>query len=65
MEHDREVIASADLVLDFGPKAGKHGGEVVAHGSPERIVKQRGSVTGSYLSGKKAIPIPAKRRISP
>ncbi|MDR0610975.1 MAG: ATP-binding cassette domain-containing protein [Planctomycetaceae bacterium] len=65
VEHDREVIASADLVLDFGPKAGKHGGEVVAHGSPERIVKQRGSVTGSYLSGKKAIPIPAKRRISP
>ncbi|MDR2705799.1 MAG: ATP-binding cassette domain-containing protein, partial [Planctomycetaceae bacterium] len=65
VEHDREVIASADLVLDFGPKAGKHGGEVVAHGSPERIVKQRGSVTGAYLNGKKAIPIPAKRRVTP
>jgi excinuclease ABC subunit A len=65
VEHDREVIASADLVLDFGPKAGKHGGEVVAHGSPERIVKQRSSVTGAYLNGKKTIPIPAKRRISP
>ncbi|MDR0706025.1 MAG: ATP-binding cassette domain-containing protein [Planctomycetaceae bacterium] len=65
VEHDREVIASADLVLDFGPQAGKYGGEVVAHGSPERIVKQRGSVTGVYLNGKKTIPIPTTRRISP
>ncbi|MDR2439316.1 MAG: ATP-binding cassette domain-containing protein [Planctomycetaceae bacterium] len=65
VEHDREVIASADQVLDFGPKAGKYGGEVVAHGSPDRILKQHGSVTGPYLNGKKAIPIPAHRRISP
>ncbi|MDR1962924.1 MAG: ATP-binding cassette domain-containing protein [Planctomycetaceae bacterium] len=65
VEHDREVIASADQVLDFGPKAGKYGGEVVAHGSPEQIIKQRGSVTGPYLNGKKAIPIPSNRRITP
>ncbi|MDR1269117.1 MAG: ATP-binding cassette domain-containing protein [Planctomycetaceae bacterium] len=65
VEHDREVIASADQVLDFGPKAGKYGGEVVAHGSPDRILQQRGSVTGPYLNRKKAIPIPARRRITP
>jgi excinuclease ABC subunit A len=65
VEHDREVIAHADQILDFGPKAGKHGGEVVAHGTPQDIVKQRNSVTGPYLSGKKAIPIPKNRRITP
>jgi excinuclease ABC subunit A len=65
VEHDREVIASADQVLDFGPKAGRYGGEVVACGSPDRILKQHGSVTGPYLNGKKTIPIPLRRRISP
>jgi excinuclease ABC subunit A len=65
VEHDRDVISSADQILDFGPKAGKYGGEVVAHGSPEQIVKQRNSVTGKYLNGKKAIPIPKNRRITP
>jgi excinuclease ABC subunit A len=64
VEHDRDVIANADQILDFGPKAGKYGGEVVAHGLPEQIVKQRGSVTGPYLNGKKAIPIPTNRRIT-
>jgi excinuclease ABC subunit A len=64
VEHDRDVIASADHVLDFGPKAGVHGGEVVAQGSPSALGKQRGSVTGPYLSGKKSIPIPKNRRIS-
>ncbi len=64
VEHDREVIASADKILDFGPKAGKFGGEVVADGTPEKIMKQKNSVTGPYLSGKKAIPVPKKRRVS-
>jgi excinuclease ABC subunit A len=64
VEHDRDVIASADHVLDFGPRAGVHGGEVVAQGSPHALGKQRGSVTGPYLSGKKSIPIPKNRRVS-
>jgi excinuclease ABC subunit A len=64
VEHDRDVIASADHVLDFGPRAGVHGGEVVAQGSPSALGKQRGSVTGPYLSGKKSIPIPKNRRVS-
>ena len=62
VEHDREVIASADNVLDFGPRAGRHGGEIVARGKPEQIMRRRKSVTGPYLSGKKAIPIPTNRR---
>ena len=64
VEHDRDVIASADYVLDFGPRAGVHGGEIVAQGTPEAIGKKRGSVTGPYLSGKKSIPIPKSRRVS-
>jgi excinuclease ABC subunit A len=64
VEHDRDVISSADHVLDFGPKAGIHGGEIVAQGTPVALGKQRGSVTGPYLSGKKSIPIPKNRRVS-
>ncbi|MCL2710680.1 MAG: excinuclease ABC subunit UvrA [Planctomycetaceae bacterium] len=64
VEHDRDVIASADHVLDFGPQAGIHGGEIVAQGTPVAIGKQRVSVTGPYLSGKKSIPIPKNRRVS-
>lgn len=63
VEHDREVIESSDTVLDFGPGAGKHGGNVVAKGSPTEVSKKRDSVTGPYLSGKKAIGIPENRRI--
>ena len=62
VEHDKEVIAGSDNVMDFGPKAGKHGGQIVAHGSPAQLAKKRDSVTGPYLSGKKNIPIPANRR---
>jgi excinuclease ABC subunit A len=62
VEHDKEVIASSDAICDFGPKAGIGGGEIVAQGSPEELGKKRGSVTGPYLSGKKAIPIPSNRR---
>jgi excinuclease ABC subunit A len=64
VEHDRDVISSADHVLDFGPKAGVHGGAVVAQGTPQVLGKQRNSVTGPYLSGKKSIPIPKNRRVS-
>jgi excinuclease ABC subunit A len=63
VEHDKDVIASADYILDFGPKAGVYGGEIVAQGTPEVVGKQRGSVTGPYLSGKKSIPIPKNRRV--
>ncbi|MBN1854548.1 MAG: ATP-binding cassette domain-containing protein, partial [Pirellulales bacterium] len=64
VEHDREVVASADQLLDFGPGAGYLGGSIVAEGSPRQITKNRNSVTGPYLSGKKAIPIPTSRRIA-
>ena len=63
VEHDREVIANADKLLDFGPGAGRHGGQIVAEGSPQQVGKRRGSVTGPYLTGKKAIAIPTNRRI--
>lgn len=65
VEHDREVIAAADHICDFGPGAGKLGGQVVAQGVAEKLARQRGSVTGPYLTGKKAIPIPANRRVPP
>ena len=62
VEHDREVIDGSDAVLDFGPAAGRGGGEIVAQGTPTQLAKRRGSVTGPYLSGKKAIPVPTNRR---
>ncbi len=58
VEHDREVIASSDGLFDFGPGAGRLGGQIVASGTPEKVAKTRGSVTGPYLSGKKAIGVP-------
>ncbi len=63
VEHDREVVESADALLDFGPGAGKLGGQIVARGTPQEVAKKRASVTGPYLSGKKSIPIPSNRRI--
>ena len=63
VEHDREVIANADKLLDFGPGAGRQGGQIVAEGSPQQVGKRRGSVTGPYLTGKKAIPVPTNRRV--
>ncbi|MCH2181653.1 MAG: excinuclease ABC subunit UvrA [Mariniblastus sp.] len=62
VEHDREIIENSDEVFDFGPQAGSGGGQLVAHGSPAQVQKRRASVTGPYLSGKKAIPIPSNRR---
>ncbi|HEX5035178.1 MAG TPA: ATP-binding cassette domain-containing protein, partial [bacterium] len=63
VEHDKEVIENCDHILDFGPGAGKFGGQVVADSEPAKLGKQDGSVTGPYLTGKKAIPVPAKRRV--
>jgi len=63
VEHDREVIRHADLLLDFGPGAGQYGGQIVAQGTPSQVAQRRRSVTGPYLAGRKAIPIPMNRRI--
>jgi excinuclease ABC subunit A len=62
VEHDQETIESADWVLDFGPGAGIHGGEIVAAGTPTQIRRSRRSVTGQYLSGKRSIETPRRRR---
>jgi len=62
VEHDRETIETADWVIDLGPGAGKQGGEIVAQGPPANIAKNGRSITGQYLSGKRFIPIPPRRR---
>ena len=62
VEHDKETMESADFIVDIGPKAGKLGGEIVFSGKPIDIVKSKKSLTGQYLSGKKNIKIPRKRR---
>jgi excinuclease ABC subunit A len=62
VEHDREVIAAADHLLDFGPGAGDRGGEVTAAGPPAKVAKAKTSLTGQYLSGRKAVPVPTNRR---
>lgn len=62
VEHDEETIRSADYIIDMGPGAGAHGGYVVAAGSVEDIMAAKASVTGDYLSGRKEIPIPLRRR---
>ena len=62
IEHDLEMINAADYVVDFGPGAGREGGQVVAAGSPAEIAAAPGSLTGDYLSGRKSIPIPPRRR---
>lgn len=61
VEHDEEAIRSADYLIDIGPGAGVHGGKVVASGTLDDIVAKKSSLTGQYLSGKKAIPIPEQR----
>ena len=62
VEHDEETIEAADYLLEIGPGAGKYGGTVVAQGLPEELIKNPNSVTGQYLSGKKMIDVPKKRR---
>ena len=62
VEHDQETIESSDYVIDIGPGAGKNGGEITYAGIPKDILKSKKSITGKYLSGRKAIDIPSKRR---
>ncbi|MBN1582449.1 MAG: excinuclease ABC subunit UvrA [Anaerolineae bacterium] len=62
VEHDEETIRTADWIIDLGPGAGEHGGQVVAEDTPEGIARHPDSITGAYLSGRKRIKIPQKRR---
>jgi len=62
VEHDEEAILTADYVVDMGPKAGVHGGEVIAAGPPAKIKKAKKSITGQYLTGKREIALPEQRR---
>jgi excinuclease ABC subunit A len=62
VEHDEETIRRADYVIDLGPGAGRHGGELVAHGTPAEIVKVPGSLTGAYISGRTQIEMRPERR---
>ncbi|MDD6062690.1 MAG: excinuclease ABC subunit UvrA, partial [Oscillospiraceae bacterium] len=62
VEHDEETMLAADHIVDIGPGAGIHGGQVVAQGTAEEIMACEGSVTGDYLSGRKKIPVPETRR---
>jgi len=62
VEHDSQTILSADHLIDLGPGAGIHGGKIVAEGSPKDIIKNKNSLTGQYLSGRKKIEIPKKLR---
>lgn len=63
VEHDEEAILSADHVIDLGPGAGVHGGKIIAQGTPKQILNNPNSLTGQYLSGKKSISVPVKRKI--
>ena len=62
VEHDEETIRAADHLVDFGPLAGELGGEIVYSGKPSKIEQAKRSVTGAYLSGRKAIDVPNQRR---
>ncbi len=64
VEHDTETMESADHIIDLGPEAGNNGGQIVAQGSYQDILKSEKSITGEYLSNKKFIPIPKKRRLA-
>jgi excinuclease ABC subunit A len=65
VEHDEETMLEADWLVDFGPGAGAHGGEVVSQGTPAQVMADPASITGAYLSGRKEIPLPARRRAEP
>ncbi|WP_414051077.1 excinuclease ABC subunit UvrA [Macrococcus animalis] len=62
VEHDEDTMLAADYLIDIGPGAGVHGGEIVAQGTPNQVKKNKKSLTGQYLSGKKEIPMPETRR---
>jgi excinuclease ABC subunit A len=63
VEHDDETIRTADWIIDMGPAAGVHGGEVVAEGTPEQILAHPKSLTGAYLSGRLKVPVPKVKRV--
>ncbi|KMJ58966.1 excinuclease ABC subunit A [Bacillus sp. LL01] len=63
VEHDEDTMMAADYLLDIGPGAGVHGGQVISAGTPEEVMNDEGSLTGQYLSGKKFIPLPTERKI--
>ena len=62
VEHDEDTMREADYIIDVGPGAGVHGGQIVAAGTPEEVMNTPGSITGDYLSGRKKIPVPIQRR---
>jgi excinuclease ABC subunit A len=62
VEHDEDAIRHADHVIDMGPGAGEHGGRIVAEGTPEEICRNENSLTGDYLTGRRKIPMPARRK---
>ena len=62
VEHDEGTMRAADYLVDLGPGAGEHGGEIVAAGTPAQVARAKGSMTGRYLSGKDSIPVPTERR---
>jgi excinuclease ABC subunit A len=62
VEHDEDTMLAADWLVDIGPGAGQHGGEIVASNTPDKVMKEDESLTGQYLSGKEFVPVPSKRR---
>ncbi len=62
VEHDEETMMSADWIVDIGPGAGIHGGQLIANGTPQEVMNVENSITGQYLSGRKVIPLPKQRR---
>ena len=62
VEHDEDAIRTADYLIDMGPAAGRHGGQIIARGTPEEVLANPASLTGDYLSGRREVPIPEKRR---
>ncbi len=63
IEHDQETMEEADIIVDMGPGAGEHGGEIVAIGPPKTFLKNKNSLTAKYLTGERSIPIPLQRRV--
>ncbi|MFS1663599.1 excinuclease ABC subunit UvrA [Streptococcus sp. zg-JUN1979] len=63
VEHDEDTMMQADWLIDVGPGAGVFGGEIVASGTPKQVARNKKSITGQYLSGKKSIPVPSERRV--
>ncbi|MBP0492939.1 excinuclease ABC subunit UvrA [Roseomonas indoligenes] len=63
VEHDEDAIRAADYLVDIGPAAGAGGGRIIAQGTPEEVIANPDSITGAYLSGRRAVPVPTKRRV--